>query len=372
MKGKLSMSEILFWLMMEEEEEEERKKEEERRRKREEEERRRKIEHRKNSPVVWCTEDWQINRCIKAISMQPCVQELLSVIENVKPSVIEREIEKKDQEILGVGFEYEGVKNSLDTDIDKLKELGITISGKQNELSRLVPITSNVAKPEKTSETIGNTFTIKGGPPIELNSWILTTPVYFENRYNKMDQEGVENQLEKLNARLNRYHKLGKSLSFLLRTKKYNNLIDDISVLEDKKQLCELRKKEMESYQSLNRDQLVTIKSYFEHLSELTKISEKINELFKEKSYLSKENNVDIYDLTVKNVINNSENSELVSEVRDYISRIIGNDEETMKKVYELVKGEYPINIERRYLYDLIINNISELTKESEKEKKLS
>ena len=368
------MSEIIFWwyLQQQEEEEEEERRREQERREREEEEKRRKIAHRKKAPVIWNNEDWQRNRCIKAISMQPCVQNLISVIENVRPKTIETEIEKMDRRILEVGFEYEGVKNSLDTDIDKLKELGITISGRQNELSRLVPITSNVAKPEKTSETIGNTFTIKNGPPIELDSSIISNSRYFENRYKQMNQEGVEYQLDNLNSRLNRYHKFGKKLSFLLRTKKYRDLKDDISVLEDKKQVCELRKKEMESYQSLNRDQFVVIKSYFEHLKELTEISNRINLLFKEKGYLSKENNANIYDLTIKDVITNGEYNELVSEVQDLINRILGNDEETMKNVYELVKGEYPINIERRYLYDLIINNISELTKESEKEKKLS
>ena len=184
------MSEIIWWLLQqqEEEEEEERRREQERR-EREEEEKRRKIAHRKKAPVIWNNEDWQRNRCIKAISMQPCVQNLISVIENVRPKTIETEIEKMDRSILEVGFEYEGVKNSLDTDIDKLKELGITISGRQNELSRLVPITSNVAKPEKTSETIGNTFTIKNGPPIELDSSIISNSRYFENRYKQMNQD---------------------------------------------------------------------------------------------------------------------------------------------------------------------------------------
>ena len=73
-----------------------------RRRRREEEERQRQaaekrrreerklIEHRKNSPVICNNEEWQINRCVKAISMQSSIQYFITEIEEVKPTVIER------------------------------------------------------------------------------------------------------------------------------------------------------------------------------------------------------------------------------------------------------------------------------------------
>ncbi len=43
-----------------------------------------------------------------------------------------------------------------------------------------------------------------------------------------------------------------------------------------------------------------------------------------------------------------------------------------MQKAYELVKGEYPINISRRFIYDLIIDNIKKYKKEDIKTLKLS
>ena len=42
-----------------------------------------------------------------------------------------------------------------------------------------------------------------------------------------------------------------------------------------------------------------------------------------------------------------------------------------MKQAYELVKGEYPIEISERFLYDLIITNVRNYNRESIKEFRL-
>ena len=191
-------------LLMEMEEEEERRREEEERLRREEqrrreeeearlrreEERRRKeeehrkmIEHRKNSPVICNDEEWQINRCVKAISMQSCVQDFITAIEEVRPTVIEREKANYDRKLIDVGFDYESDKNSLDTDIDKLRELGISIDGDYYTLSRLAHVDNNMAKPIKSTETYGNRFTIMNGQPIELNPSILSSEGKYEEKY---------------------------------------------------------------------------------------------------------------------------------------------------------------------------------------------
>ena len=157
-----------------------------RRRRREEEERQRQaaekrrreerklIEHRKNSPVICNNEGWQINRCVKAISMQSCVQDFITAIEEVRPTVIEREKTNYDRKLIDVGFDYESDKNSLDTDIDKLRELGISIDGDYYTLSRLAHVDNNMAKPIKSTETYGNRFTIMNGQPIALDPSILS------------------------------------------------------------------------------------------------------------------------------------------------------------------------------------------------------
>ena len=41
----------------------------------------------------------------------------------------------------------------------------------------------------------------------------------------------------------------------------------------------------MQSFQSLSKEQLLAIKSYFIHLDQLTTISNKIKDLFQEKNY---------------------------------------------------------------------------------------
>ena len=93
-------------LMMAQEQERRRREEEERRRRRRQEERRREeerkrqeeyrkmVEHRKYSPIVCNDEQWQLDRCVKAISMQPCVRSLVSAIEKTRPKIIE--IEEKN------------------------------------------------------------------------------------------------------------------------------------------------------------------------------------------------------------------------------------------------------------------------------------
>ena len=76
---------LYWWLQEEEEEEEERRRREEKKRREEErreEEREREIQHRKESPVVCNDEEWQINRCVKAISLQPFVKEFLKVFKS--------------------------------------------------------------------------------------------------------------------------------------------------------------------------------------------------------------------------------------------------------------------------------------------------
>ena len=61
-----------------------------------------------------------------------------------------------------------------------------------------------------------------------------------------------------------------------------------------------------------------------------------------------------------------------MSETHDYISKIYSNDEEVMKQVYELVKGEYPIEILRRFIYNLIITNVKNYTKDDIKKLNLT
>ena len=365
---------LLILLIMHEEEERRRREEEEERKrkekKRKEEENRKMINHRKNSPVVCNDEQWQINRCVKAISMQSCVNDLVSLIETTKPTVIENEEKKYDEKILEAGYEYELSKKELDSDIDSLKESGISIEGSQYILSRLVPINTLVAKIEQTTESFGNTFIVKNGEPIELNPEILSNEDYYENKYKEMNQDKIDQEIKDNNSKIDKYQRYGKYLGFLLKTKKYLKLEEKSENLSVKHEQCELRKREMQSFQSLNKDQLLVIKSYFIHLDKLHKNSDKIKSMFKEKATLRNEDNENIYNLTIKNIISNNQYSELVSEVSDYISKIYANDEETMKQAYELVKGEYPISISRRFIFDLIISNMRNYNKEEGKQLK--
>ena len=127
----------------------------------------------------------------------------------------------------------------------------------------------------------------------------------------------------------------------------------------------------MESFQSLTKEQLIAIKSYFEHLAQLTEISNRLQRLFSAKTHLSDPDNQEIYELTIKEIIPSGEYSELVEQVRDYVMRIQSNDEETMKNATEAVKGEYPIYVSSRFVYDLIISSVNKLSKRDVKELKL-
>jgi hypothetical protein len=86
---------------------------------------------------------------------------------------------------------------------------------------------------------------------------------------------------------------------------------------------------------------------------------------------LKNDNNETIYDLTIKELLSSREYDELVSKTYNFIHKIYLNNPETMKYAYELVKGEYPINISRRFIYDLLISNIKNYSKENNNEKKL-
>ena len=349
------------------EEEEKRRKEEQRKR---EEEHRKMVEHRKSAPVVCNGEEWQQDRCVKAISMQSCVQDLISTIDMVRPSIIDREEKNYDRKLLDVGFEYESLKSDLDSDIETLKKLGISIDGDQYTLSRLTPINTNIAKPERATESYGNTFTIMNGQPIELNPTILSSEGYYEEKYPEMNPIELEKAYTDNNSRMKRYQKYGKFLKFLLKTKKYLELEEEVEDLTTKHEQCELRKKEMQSFKSLTKEQLLAIKSYFLHLDQLIKTSDRIKVLFDDKALLRYESNEKVYDLTIKEIIYNPEYSELVHDVYDFINKVYSNDEETMELAYELVKGEYPIEISRRFIYDLLIANLKEYQKAGTKEYK--
>ena len=356
--------------------ENQRRREAERRRRREEEERkeeekRKMIKHRKESAVVYNEESWQRDRCVKAISLQPCVQSLVQVIEKVRPRVIESEEAKYDKEIIQVGYEYEQVRQELDDIMETLKKSGISINGDQYRLSRLSPMGTNLVKPEQVTEFLGSTFTIDNGQSIELNSRILSDASYFEDRYQAMNPESLEKEYMETGTKVNRYQKFGKYLRFLLRTRKYLELESKFEGLTEKHETCETRKREMESFQSLTKEQLIVIRTYFERLAQLTEISNRLQKLFSSKRHLRDADNQKIYELSINEVISNGQYSELVEQVRDYVMRIQTNDEETMQKATEQVRGEYPIHVSSRFVYDLIISSVNKLGKEDVKELKL-
>ena len=164
---------------------------------------------------------------------------------------------------------------------------------------------------------------------------------------------------------------IGKYLRFILKTKKYLELEDEASNLKARYETCELRKKEMDIYKSLTKEQLVAIRSYFNHLSELESVSKKISGLFTAKATLRKENNEEVDQLVINEIMSNGEHNDLLAQVYDYINKIYANDEVTMQGAYDLVKGEYPIHISRRYIYDLIIRNIRNMNKEDSMKLKL-
>lgn len=373
----MSAAAFVVLMMMQENQrrmyEEQRSWEENRRRMMEEEENRRQeehrkmIEYRKNSPVVFNDEAWQRDRCVKATSIQPSVRRLTSLIEEVRPKVVRDEEQKYDEKLREIGYKYELLKKELDNDIETLRKSGITIEGKKYELSRLTPTDTNITQPIQTTESFGNTFTVRDGQPIELNPKIISSEGYYEDKYREMNPELIEKERVLTNSKLEKYRKYGKYLKFLLNSKKYTRLEEYSEELKERYDECELRKKEMNSFQSLSKEQLMAIKSYFVHLDKLVKVSSKIKELFQEKDSLRDDDNETIYDLTIKDIISNEEYSELVSQVYDYIDRICSNDEETMNQAYELVKGEYPIDISKRFIYDLILYNRDNYTKEDSK-----
>ena len=304
-------------------------------------------------------------------SLQPSVQEFIKAVEETRPRVIEAEEKNFDRRIISVGYEYERAREDLDSDIKTLQEMGITIYGDQYRLSRLSPLNTNMVRPEEVTEYAGSTFTVLNGQPIELNSNILSSESYYKDRYEELDPEEVERDFAETNKRMRRYEKFGKYLKFLLKTDRYKELKGHSVMIGKKQENCELRKKEMESFQSLTKEQLLAIKSYFEHLSQLSSISRRLSNLFGEKRYLRVADNQRIYELSIQEVLSNDEYSELIAQIQDYISRITSNDEPTMQEAHELVKGEYPIKISRRFLIESIITHIKGYSKEEPKTLKL-
>ena len=365
-----------FVFMMLEEEEERRKQrqreEEERRRKRrlEEEEEERRIKECKYSPVSYNGLRWQIDRCVKAFSMQPFVQKLITTIEEVRPSVIKKLEDQYDKVLLDTGYEYEVLKNDLDKDIETLDDSKITIKGEQYVLTRLPD--TKAATIEKTTEYFGNVFTIGNGLSIVLNPEILSNNKYYEKNYEEMNHVGIIDELLDINAKIEKYKKYGKYLGFLLKTRKYSHLKARLEILKKDEIRAEEKRQELKSFNSLSKDQLLVINSYFTNLNKLIEVSNKINKLFDEKDQLRVENNSYIYDLTIKEIMSNDKYVELVSEVSDYISNMCSSDEKTMEEAYQLVQGEYPIRIERRFLYDLMIENMKDNPKKTQKQLKKS
>lgn len=375
----MSASTFLYLMMLEEnrrrEEEEEEERERARRRKRREEEERKRKEHeamvleRKNSPVVFNGEDWQVSRCIKAIRMQPFTMELLKIIDEVKPEIVEREKEKFDYVILDAGVEYEEIKENLKEDLEKLKKLGIVVSGTQIELSKLEETKNAVL--EETSESFGNTFAIQDGPEIELNTYILSSEYYFEKKYNSTNPERIEDELSYANQKISKYEKYAKLFRFLLNTEGYAYYKKIAETMVQKLEECNQAKREMDSYNSLTKEQLLVIKSYFANLDKLSEVSKRIDSLFNSKDTVGDKNDTNIYNLVIDEILRREEYEKVTSQVTDYVSRIVNNDPTTMHEVYELVKGEYPIETPNRFIYDYLIKVVKNCVKEeTNKEKK--
>ena len=326
------------------------------------------IKFRKNSPVVYNSEGWQRDRCIKAMSLQPCIQEFISVIESLKSQVIEREKQIFNQRILEIGTEYESVRQEIEEDINILKNMGITVTGNEYALTRIKPSTSKVTKPELTMEALGKTFTIRKGTPIVFDSSILSDKSYFDKKYISMNPDAIERDFVETTKRMKRYQSLGKYLKFLLESEKYYDLESHSRRITKKHEECEFVKGQMQSYRLFDQKRLLVIKTYLEHLDKLYELSQQINELFSSKGYLIHDYmSYKIFDLAFEEIISKDEYRELLNQVYEYINKIISNDEETMKEAYELVKGEYPIKVENRYLYDLIIDKVKEYKLEKPK-----
>ena len=112
---------------------------------------------------------------------------------------------------------------------------------------------------------------------------------------------------------------------------------------------------------------LLAIKTYFEHLVKLSTIGNRISNLFYTKRQLSSSDNKGIYELTIEEMLTSGQYDELIAQAKDYISRITGNDEETMKEAYEFVKGQYPIEVSRKFIYELLISKLKGYQKENPK-----
>ena len=316
------------------------------------------IKFRKNAPVVYNNERWQRDRCAKAMSLQPCIQELISVIESLKLQVIEREKHIFNQNILEIGTEYERVRQEIEEDISTLKDMGITVTGNEYALTRIKPSSSKVIKPELAMEALGKTFIIRNGTPIVFDSSILSDKGYFDKKYLDMNPEEIERDFNETTKRMKRYQLLGKYLKFILESDKYLDLKYHSRSITRKHEECELVKGQMQSYRLYDQKRLLAVKTYLVHLNKLYELSQQTNELFSSKGYLIHEYmSYKFYDLTFEEIMSSDEYSELLNQVYEYVNRLISNDEETMKEAYELVKGEYPIKIDNRYVYSLIIEN---------------
>ena len=310
-----------------------RREEDRRRRKRLEEKRKREAEnqHRKTSPVLYTEENWQQDRCLKAISMQPTVKKIMEIIEEVRPNIVKKEQEKIDEMILKIGYEYEVIRQELEVEIKKLKKMGISIEGKQYELTRLSPLNTKLARPKQVKEFLGSTFIIMDGQPIELNLEILSQENYFEKRYTELNPDKVEIEFNEKKSRMKRYLMFAKYLKFLLRTYKYILLSEDLEFVTRRHERCELRRRELESYNSLNQEQLLLINSYFNHLAQLTKISSKLTSLFQTKRNLDSTDNENIYKLTIeeKNMyIASGGNTFTADDFEVYIDKALVTDDD--------------------------------------------
>jgi len=355
--------------------EQRRMEEEMRRRKRQEEEeeqQRRMIEHRKNSPVIYNKEKWQMERCFKAFTMQPSVQRFLDAVEKERPEIIKAERQKLDQEIIENGIRYESERKELGIIIESLRKTGITIEGTQYEFNRLMSDNTSVAKPKQTTDFFGSTFKNKNEEPLELNPYILADEDYYVLRYKSMNSKELEEKLRKATSKLRVYQRFGKFLGFLLRTHNYLDLAEQTERLTELHEQYEQRKRELKSYQSLSKEQLSMIIDYFDGLCDLEEASTRIGTLSLYAKELYSDNNDLVYQKSIKAAITKKENSEIVDQAQEYIRKLEANDEETMKEAYELVKGEYPIQIPNAMVYRLIFDYLRDYKKEKPKEKKYS
>ena len=350
-----------------EEEDKKRKKKAEENRKREEEYRRL-VEYRKKAPLVYDKkEQWQMDRCVKAISLHPFVRKFVSLIDGAREKIIKAEEAKYDERLLEVNHEYETVKRELDSNIETLRKLGISIEGRDYELMRVKSNNICIANIEVLWEFFGNTFVINKGYPIVLSPEILSNNRYYEMQYKEMEPDRVEQEYIEISRRVKKYQKYGRVLKFLLKTSKYLDLEEQKEDLESDYKRCELRKKEMQSFESLGKEELTAIRDYFKHLDELMKISYRIKGLFHEKEALRYEDNIKVYDLAIKEVMSSSEYSDIVYETYDFIHKILLNDEGALSLGYSFVNGEYPVHISRKTIYDLLISNIKGITEEDVK-----